>query len=82
MGVDICVENEGESGGELVGDLVVWYVLLCGIELFEVLVLDMIDEFFVFFVVVVVVEGVIVVCGVVELWVKEFDCLVGMVVGL
>lgn len=82
MGVDIIEENLVEQGGELVVDLVVCYVLLKGVCILEMLVLDMIDEFLVLFVVVVVVEGQIVVSGVVELRVKELDCFVVMVIGL
>ena len=49
MGADIAIEQQRESGGEPVGDLVVRHASLHGVELPEALVPDMIDEFPVLF---------------------------------
>lgn len=82
MGGDLSLENQCEVGGELVVDICVCFVWFKGIDIFEDLVLLVIDEFLVFFVVVVCVEGCMVLCGVEELWVKELDCIQVMVDGL
>ena len=82
MGADIGVENERESGGEPVGDLVVRHAPLHGIELPEALVPDMIDEFPVLFVAAAAAEGRTVVRGAAELRVKESDRLAAMATGL
>ncbi|MGN6226401.1 MAG: 3-phosphoshikimate 1-carboxyvinyltransferase [Dyella sp.] len=82
MGADIRVENEGESGGEPVGDLVVRHAPLHGIELPEALVPDMIDEFPALFVAAAAAEGATVVRGAAELRVKESDRLASMAAGL
>ncbi|AIF47997.1 3-phosphoshikimate 1-carboxyvinyltransferase [Dyella japonica] len=82
MGADIRVENERESGGEPVGDLVVRHAPLHGIELPEALVPDMIDEFPVFFVAATAASGKTVVRGAAELRVKESDRLATMADGL
>ncbi|WP_233842748.1 3-phosphoshikimate 1-carboxyvinyltransferase [Dyella sp. 2HG41-7] len=82
MGADIRVENEGESGGESVGDLVVRYAPLHGIELPEALVPDMIDEFPALFVAAAVAKGRTVVRGAAELRVKESDRIATMAAGL
>ncbi|MDR3446800.1 MULTISPECIES: 3-phosphoshikimate 1-carboxyvinyltransferase [unclassified Dyella] len=82
MGADIRVENERESGGEPVGDLVVRYAPLHGIELPEALVPDMIDEFPALFVAATAATGKTVVRGVAELRVKESDRLASMAAGL
>ena len=82
MGADIRVENERESGGEPVGDLVVRHAPLHGIELPEALVPDMIDEFPVLFVAATAAKGNTVVRGAAELRVKESDRLAAMATGL
>lgn len=82
MGADIRVENERESGGEPVGDLVVRYAQLHGIELPEALVPDMIDEFPALFVAARAATGKTVVRGAAELRVKESDRLATMAAGL
>lgn len=82
MGADIRVENEGESGGEPVGDLLVRYAPLHGIELPPALVPDMIDELPVFFIAAAAASGCTVVSGAAELRVKESDRLASMAEGL
>jgi 3-phosphoshikimate 1-carboxyvinyltransferase len=82
MGADIRVENERESGGEPVGDLVVRHAPLHGIELPEALVPDMIDEFPALFVAATAAAGKTVVRGAAELRVKESDRLASMAAGL
>jgi 3-phosphoshikimate 1-carboxyvinyltransferase len=82
MGADIRVENERESGGEPVGDLVVRHAPLHGIELPEALVPDMIDEFPALFVAATAAKGKTVVRGAAELRVKESDRLATMAAGL
>lgn len=82
MGADIRVENERESGGEPVGDLVVRHAPLHGIELPEALVPDMIDEFPALFVAAMAASGKTVVRGAAELRVKESDRLAAMANGL
>lgn len=82
MGADIRVENERESGGEPVGDLLVRHAPLHGIELPEALVPDMIDEFPALFVAAMAATGKTVVRGAAELRVKESDRLAAMATGL
>ncbi|WP_266171960.1 3-phosphoshikimate 1-carboxyvinyltransferase [Dyella subtropica] len=82
MGADIRIENERESGGEPVGDLVVRHAQLHGVELPEALVPDMIDEFPVLFIAAAVAEGRTVVRGAAELRVKESDRIATMAAGL
>ncbi|HUA79056.1 MAG TPA: 3-phosphoshikimate 1-carboxyvinyltransferase [Dyella sp.] len=82
MGADIRVENQGESGGESVGDLVVRYAPLHGIELPEIWVPDMIDEFPALFVAAALAKGRTVVRGAAELRVKESDRIATMAAGL
>jgi 3-phosphoshikimate 1-carboxyvinyltransferase len=82
MGADIRIENERESGGEPVGDLVVRHAPLHGIELPEALVPDMIDEFPVLFVAAAAAKGRTLVRGAAELRVKESDRLAAMATGL
>ncbi len=83
MGADIRLENERESGGEPVGDLVVRHAPLHGIELPEALVPDMIDEFPVLFVAAAAAEGPHAsVRGAAELRVKESDRIATMAAGL
>ena len=82
MGADIRVEHERESGGEPVGDLVVRYAPLHGIELPEALVPDMIDEFPVLFIAAAAANGRTLVRGAAELRVKESDRIASMAAGL
>ncbi|WP_232820911.1 3-phosphoshikimate 1-carboxyvinyltransferase [Dyella sp. C11] len=82
MGADIRIENERESGGEPVGDLVVRHAPLHGVELPEALVPDMIDEFPALFVAAMAAKGATVVRGAAELRVKESDRLAAMATGL
>ncbi|WP_114241035.1 3-phosphoshikimate 1-carboxyvinyltransferase [Dyella sp. C9] len=82
MGADIRVENERESGGEPVGDLVVRHAPLHGIKLPEALVPDMIDEFPALFVAAAAAKGRTVVRGAAELRVKESDRIASMANGL
>jgi len=82
MGADIRVENQGESGGEAVSDLVVRYAPLHGIELPERFVPDMIDEFPALFVAASIAKGRTVVRGAAELRVKESDRIATMAAGL
>jgi len=82
MGADIRIENQGESGGEAVGDLIVRHAPLHGIELPEALVPDMIDEFPALFIAAAVASGRTVVRGAAELRVKESDRIATMANGL
>ena len=82
MGADIAIESPRESGGEPVGDLVVRYAPLHGIELPESLVPDMIDEFPVLFIAAAVATGTTTIRGAAELRVKESDRIATMATGL
>ncbi|WP_426661306.1 3-phosphoshikimate 1-carboxyvinyltransferase [Rhodanobacter aciditrophus] len=82
MGADIRIENEKNSGGEPVGDLVVRHAPLHGVELPEALVPDMIDEFPALFVAAAAAKGRTVIRGAAELRVKESDRLATMATGL
>jgi 3-phosphoshikimate 1-carboxyvinyltransferase len=82
MGADIAIESPRESGGEPVGDLVVRYAPLHGIELPESLVSDMIDEFPVLFIAASVASGTTTIRGAAELRVKESDRIASMANGL
>jgi 3-phosphoshikimate 1-carboxyvinyltransferase len=82
MGADIRIENQRESGGEPVGDIIVRYAPLHGVELPEALVPDMIDEFPALFVAAAVAQGSTVIRGAAELRVKESDRLASMATGL
>ncbi|WP_266160450.1 3-phosphoshikimate 1-carboxyvinyltransferase [Dyella silvatica] len=82
MGADIRVENEHESGGEPVGDLIVRHAPLHGIELPEALVPDMIDELPVLFIAAAVAAGPTVIRGAAELRVKESDRIATMAAGM
>ena len=82
MGADIRVENETESGGEPVGDLVVSHARLHGAAIPLELVPDMIDEFPALFVAAAAAEGMTTVRGAAELRVKESDRLASMAAGL
>jgi 3-phosphoshikimate 1-carboxyvinyltransferase len=82
MGADIAVEHEREAGGEPVGDLVVRHAPLHGVDLPEILVPDMIDEFPVLFIAAAVARGRTVIRGAAELRVKESDRIATMASGL
>ncbi|GLQ51430.1 3-phosphoshikimate 1-carboxyvinyltransferase [Dyella flava] len=82
MGADIRIENRTESGGEVIGDLVVRHAPLHGIELPEALVPDMIDEFPALFIAAAVAKGRTVVRGAAELRVKESDRIATMAAGM
>lgn len=82
MGADIRVENQSESGGEAVGDLIVRHAPLRGIELPEALVPDMIDEFPALFIAAAVAKGRTIVRGAAELRVKESDRIATMAAGM
>jgi len=82
MGADITIEQQRESGGEPVGDLVVRHAPLHGVELPEALVPDMIDEFPALFVAAAVASGSTVIRGAAELRVKESDRIATMAAGL
>ncbi|HET7300747.1 MAG TPA: 3-phosphoshikimate 1-carboxyvinyltransferase [Oleiagrimonas sp.] len=82
MGADIRVENARTVAGETVGDLVVRYAPLHGVEVPEALVPDMIDEFPALFVAAAVANGITTIRGAAELRVKESDRLAGMATAL
>ena len=82
MGADIRIEHQAESGGEVIGDLVVRHAPLHGIELPEALVPDMIDEFPVLFIAAAVAKGRTVIRGAAELRVKESDRIASMAAGM
>ncbi|MBB6186959.1 3-phosphoshikimate 1-carboxyvinyltransferase [Rhodanobacter sp. MP7CTX1] len=82
MGADIVVEHPRESGGEPVGDLLVRHAPLHGVDLPEVLVPDMIDEFPCLFIAAAVASGRTVIRGAAELRVKESDRIATMATGL
>ncbi|QAU23582.1 3-phosphoshikimate 1-carboxyvinyltransferase [Dyella sp. M7H15-1] len=82
MGANITVENQGESGGEAIGDLVVRYAPLHGVELPEALAPDMIDEFPVLFIAAAAAQGRTVMRGAAELRVKESDRITTMAAGM
>lgn len=82
MGADIRVESRRQVAGEAVGDLVVKYAPLHGIEVPESLVPDMIDEFPALFVAAASAEGVTAVTGAAELRVKESDRIASMATAL
>lgn len=82
MGADIVEEHAGEHGGEPVADLVVRHTPLHGIDVPEVLVPDMIDEFPALFIAAAHAQGATVVRGAAELRVKESDRLAAMANGL
>ncbi|UPG91635.1 3-phosphoshikimate 1-carboxyvinyltransferase [Luteibacter aegosomaticola] len=82
MGADIAVENERESGGEAIADLVVRYRPLHGVALPLDIVPDMIDEFPALFVAAACAEGMTTIRGAAELRVKESDRIATMANGL
>ena len=82
MGADIAVENERESGGEPIADLVVRPSTLRGIDVPRALVPLAIDEFPVLFVAAACARGETLVSGAEELRVKESDRIAVMAKGL
>lgn len=82
MGADIVEESAGEQGGEPVADLRVRHAPLRGIDVPEVLVPDMIDEFPALFVAAALAEGTTRVSGAAELRVKESDRIAVMAAAL
>ena len=82
MGADISVENERESGGEAIADLVVRHRPLHGVALPLDIVPDMIDEFPALFVAAACAEGMTTIRGAAELRVKESDRIATMARGL
>jgi len=82
MGADITIEKQSESGGEVIGDLIVRHAPLHGVELPEALVPDMIDEFPALFIAAAVAHGRTVVRGAAELRVKESDRIATMAAGM
>ncbi|HTV84018.1 MAG TPA: 3-phosphoshikimate 1-carboxyvinyltransferase [Dyella sp.] len=82
MGADIRIEHQAQSGGEVIGDLVVRHAPLHGIELPQALVPDMIDEFPVLFIAAAVAKGRTVIRGAAELRVKESDRIATMAAGM
>lgn len=82
MGAEIREENVGEQGGEPVADLVVSHATLHGIDVPEVLVPDMIDEFPALFIAAACAQGTTTVRGAAELRVKESDRIATMAAGL
>jgi 3-phosphoshikimate 1-carboxyvinyltransferase len=73
MGADIIVSNEGETGGEPMGDVRVRYRPLQGIDVSGPMVVRMIDEFPAFAVAAATAEGVTTVRDAAELRHKESD---------
>jgi 3-phosphoshikimate 1-carboxyvinyltransferase len=82
MGADITVEPVADAGGEPVADLRVRSAPLQGIDVPEVLVADMIDEFPALFVAATFASGTTVVRGAAELRVKESDRIATMATAL
>lgn len=82
MGADITEHDAREEGGEPVADLLVRHAPLCGIEVPEALVPDMIDEFPALFVAAASARGRTVIRGAAELRVKESDRIATMARGL
>ncbi|MEN4904671.1 3-phosphoshikimate 1-carboxyvinyltransferase [Luteimonas sp. TWI1437] len=82
MGADIEASNAGEQGGEPVADLRVRHAPLHGIDVPEVHVSDMIDEFPALFVAAACADGPTRVTGAAELRVKESDRIAVMATGL
>ena len=73
MGADINIIQQSESGGEIVGDLLVKYSELQGTEVNGSLVVRMIDEFPIFAIAAAVANGTTIVHDAHELRLKESD---------
>lgn len=82
MGANIAEENAHEAGGEPVADLIVRHASLRGIDVPELHVADMIDEFPALFVAAACATGVTTIRGAAELRVKESDRIAVMAAGL
>ncbi len=82
MGADIRVGPTREQGGERVADLQVRYAPLHGVDIPEVWVSDMIDEFPALFIAAALAHGSTRIHGAGELRVKESDRLAVMAAGL
>ncbi len=82
MGADIAVENERESGGEAIGDLIVRSSVLKGVEVPPGRAPSMIDEYPILAVAAAFAEGRTVMRGLEELRVKESDRLAAIAAGL
>ncbi len=82
MGAYIAVENERESGGEMVGDLIVRSSALKGVEVPPERAPSMIDEYPILAVAAAFAEGRTVMRGLEELRVKESDRLAAIAAGL
>ncbi len=82
MGAYIAVENERESGGESIGDLVVRSSMLKGVEVPPGRAPSMIDEYPILAVAAAFAEGRTVMRGLEELRVKESDRLAAIAAGL
>lgn len=82
MGANIVEENSREQGGERISNLRVRHASLNGIDVPDVLVPDMIDEFPALFIAAATAEGVTRVTCAAELRVKESDRLASMSSGL
>jgi 3-phosphoshikimate 1-carboxyvinyltransferase len=82
MGADIVIENEHESGGETIGDLIVRTSALRGTEVPPERAPSMIDEYPALAVAAAFAEGTTVMRGIAELRVKESDRLATIAAGL
>jgi 3-phosphoshikimate 1-carboxyvinyltransferase len=82
MGADIAIENQRESGGEEIGDLVARYSELRGIEVLPERAPSMIDEYPILAIAAANASGGTVMRGLEELRVKESDRLSAIVNGL
>ncbi|HEY8950442.1 MAG TPA: 3-phosphoshikimate 1-carboxyvinyltransferase [Rhizomicrobium sp.] len=82
MGADIVVENQRESGGEKIGDLMVRYSPLTGVEVPPERAPAMIDEYPILAIAAAFAEGCTTMRGLEELRVKESDRLSAIVNGL
>ncbi len=82
MGADIREGPTREQGGERVADLQVRHAPLHGVDIPEVWVADMIDEFPALFVAAALAQGTTRICGAGELRVKESDRIAVMTAGL
>jgi 3-phosphoshikimate 1-carboxyvinyltransferase len=82
MGADICISNRHESGDEEVGDLIVRFSELHGVEVRPERAPSMIDEYPILAIAAANASGRTVMHGLEELHVKESDRLSAMVSGL
>ena len=73
MGANIESQNSRQQAGEMVADLRIKHALLTGVEIPEVVVPDMIDEFPALFVAAALAKGETKISGAAELRVKESD---------